>query len=75
MTEQQILSEIAMRMIRRWEERQGDMTKDPIDAEAFFDDLEEKASKADIMLAYLVNYYAVKFYGTLPIQNNPFLGD
>lgn len=72
-TEELILSEISSALTRMWEERQGDLTQDPIDAEHFFDELEEKAENVAPVFAYLINYYAVRLYGTLPIQNNPFL--
>lgn len=72
-TEEVILSEISSALVRKWEERQGDLTQAPTDAEHFFDELEEKAESIAPEFAYLINYYAVRLYGTLPIQNNPFL--
>lgn len=74
-TQKVILSEVSSRLVNLFEERQGDLTKDPIDAETFFDDLEAKAEEVDPIFAHLINFYAVKLYGTLPITNNPFLGD
>lgn len=72
---QQIIAEVSSRLMQLWEERQGDFTKDPIDAETFFDDLEMKAEDIDPVFAHLINFYAVNLYGTTPIANNRFLED
>lgn len=72
-TEKIIINEISSRLMHLWEQRKEDMTKDPIDAETFFDEMEMRAEDIDPIFAHLINYCAVKLYGTLPTANNPFL--
>ena len=42
-------------------------------AEDFFDEEELRACDFSNTLAYIVNYIGVKLYGTMPMNNNPFL--
>lgn len=72
---QQIMTEVSSRLMKLWEERKGDFTKEPCDAETFFNDLEMKADDVDPIFAHLINFYAVTMYGTTPTANNPFLED
>lgn len=71
--EKKICSEISSRLMHLFEEAKADLTKDPITAEEFFDDLEMKADDLDPIFAQLINFYAVTLYGTTPIPNNVFL--
>lgn len=42
-------------------------------AEDFFDEEESEVCTYSNTLAYIVNYVGCTLYGTLPMQNNPFL--
>lgn len=44
-------------------------------AEDFFDEEEVEVCTYSNTLAYIVNYVGHTMYGTLPMQNNPFLGN
>ena len=58
---------------QKFDERRGDMTQDPIDAEHFFDEEESRAEDYDQTMCYLVNFIAWKYFNTLPLKNNPFI--
>ena len=69
----QIVAELSSRLIQKFENRKNDLTKDPITADEFFDDLEQRAEEIDPIFAHIINFYAVTLYGTMPTNNNPFL--
>ena len=74
MTDTEILDTLANYYKDKIEEAKGDHTLDPVDAETFFDEEEAKAENYDQMICYLVNYIAHTRFGTLTLENNPFIG-